>query len=112
MARTNVVCTDGIVVRKYILNHFFLNDGFIFVVFLISPGEYIFCYVLQINMLPLLITRNPPYFTLSRDVIIPVLFLILGLTQTGGGGGGWRRVGKKKEKPQIFVIELLATCFL
>lgn len=45
------------------------------------------------SMLPLLITRNPPYFTLSHDVIIPVLFLILRLTQTGGGGG----VGKKKK---------------
>lgn len=90
---------------------FFLNDGFICVVFLISPDEYIFCYVLQINMLLLLITRNPPYFTLSHNVIIPVLFLIPRLTQMGGGGGGG--LGKKKiEKPRIFVIELLATCFL
>lgn len=83
--------------QKIHFKPFFLNDGFIFVVFLILPDEYIFCYVLQINMLPRLITRNPPYFTLSRDVIIPVLFLRLRLTQTGGGGG-WRRLGKKKKK--------------
>lgn len=108
MARTNVVCLDGIVVKKYILNRFFPNDGFIFVVFLISPDEHIFCYVLQLNMLPLLITGTPPYFTLSCSVITPALFLILRLTQTRGGG----RLKKEKEKPQIFVIGLLTTCFL
>lgn len=39
-ARTNVVCIDGIVVVKNISNHFFfLNNGFIFDVFLILQRE-------------------------------------------------------------------------